>query len=152
MVEIDDIDRKLLRALQRDATLSMDALAETAGLSRNACWRRVRGMEQSGLIRARVALLDPERAGCGLQAIVQIRAGAHDPAGLQRIERAMTSLPEIVSAYRIAGEIDYLLRVRVADMAAYDRFYRRLIAAAPVSDVSASFVMEDIKDTTELPI
>ena len=152
MTDLDDIDRRILRALQRDSTLSMDALAERAGLSRNACWRRMRLLEEAGVIRGRVALLDAEALGCGLQVLVMVRAASHDPDWMGRFERAVRAMPQIVGAYRTSGELDYMLRVRVADVAGYDRFYKRLIAAVPISDVSASFVMEDLKDTTELPI
>ncbi|MEL7099082.1 MAG: Lrp/AsnC family transcriptional regulator [Pseudomonadota bacterium] len=149
---MDETDRRILHALQRDATLSMDALAEAANLSRNACWRRMRQMEEAGIIRARVALVDAEAAGCPQEVLVMIRAGAHAPDWLDKFARAARTFPEIIAAYRMAGDLDYVLRVRVADVPSYDRFYRKLIAAVPVSDISASFVMEHIKDSTELPL
>jgi len=151
-MQIDETDRRILRALQRDATLSMDALAEAAHLSRNACWRRMRQMEEAGIIRGRVALVDAEAAGCPQEVLVMIRAGAHDPGWLDQFARAVAHFPEITAAYRMAGDLDYVLRVRVADVPGYDRFYRKLIAAVPVSDIAASFVMEHIKDSTELPL
>lgn len=149
---LDEIDRRILRALQSDATLSMDALAELAALSRNACWRRVKLLEQAGVIRARPALLDPDALGCPLMAVVLIRTGAHDADWRARFERAVNAMPQVVSAYRMSGDLDYMLRVRVADMAAYDRFYKALTARVPVSDISASFVMEFLKETTALPL
>ena len=151
-MNLDDIDRKILSAMQRDATLSMDALAERAGLSRNACWRRMRQMEEAGVIRGRVVLLDPALVGCALQVFVMVRTNSHDAAWMEKFDRAVRILPEIVGAHRMAGDLDYVLRVRVADVPAYDAFYKKLIALVPLSDISASFVMEDIKDTTELPL
>lgn len=150
--EIDGIDRNILTALQRDATLSMDALAEQAGLSRNACWRRMRQMEEAGVIRGRVVLLDPAQVGCALQVFVMVRTSSHDAAWMEKFDRAVRILPEIFGAHRMTGDLDYVLRVRVADVPAYDAFYKKLIALVPLSDISASFVMEDIKDTTELPL
>lgn len=152
MVKLDNIDLKILTALQRDATLSMDALAEAAGLSRNACWRRMRILEDTGVIRGKVALLDPGRVGCPLQAFVMVRTNAHDADWMAKFDRAVKLLPEITGAHRMSGDLDYVLRVRVADVPAYDAFYKKLIAMVPLSDISASFVMEDIKDTTELPL
>ncbi len=152
MTDLDTFDLKILTALQRDATQSMDDLAAAAGLSRNACWRRMRNLEARGVIRKRVALLDPARAGCPLQAFVMVRTNAHDADWMEKFGRAVRLLPEITGAHRMTGELDYVLRVRVADVPAYDAFYKKLIAMVPVSDISASFVMEDIKDTTELPL
>ena len=149
---LDEIDRRLLRVLQSDATLSMDALADAVGLSRNACWRRVKLLEQDGVIRARPTLLDPDALGCSLMAVVLIRTNAHDAEWRDRFQRAISAMPQIVSAYRMTGDLDYMLRVRVADMAAYDQFYKALTARVPVSDISASFVMEFLKETTELPV
>lgn len=151
-IKLDEIDRRLLRALQPDASLSMDALAERVGLSRNACWRRVKLLEQAGVIRGRPALLDPDALGCPLMAVVLIRTNAHDATWRARFESAINAMPQIVSAYRMTGDLDYMLRVRVADMSAYDQFYKALTARVAVSDISASFVMEFLKETTELPL
>lgn len=150
--DLDEFDLGILDALQRDATVSMDALAERICLSRNACWRRVRRMEASGVIAARVALLDAAAVGCPLLAIVLIRTNRHDAEWMARFDAAVRRLPQIVGAHRMTGDLDYVLRVRVADVAAYDRFYKALTAQVPVAEISASFVMEDIKDTTALPI
>lgn len=150
--EIDETDRRILRLLQRDASLSVDRIAEAATLSRNACWRRVKRMEEAGVIRARVALVEPAALGLGLMVMVLIRTNAHEPDWLRRFDGAVRALPEIVGAYRMTGDLDYVLRVRVADVADYDRFYRTLIERVPVADISASFVMEEIKETTELPV
>lgn len=150
--KLDKTDRRILKFLQIDATVSMESLAEKASLSRNACWRRVKHMEESGVIKARVTLLDPEALGLGLTVFVMIRAADHATEWLEKFERAVRSLPEISGAHRMSGDLDYVLRVRVADVKGYDHFYKRLISQVPVSDISASFVMEDIKDTTELPV
>lgn len=138
--------------MQRDATLSLDALAERVGLSRNACWRRLRSLETEGIIARRVALVDPQKVDLGLIAIMLIRTSRHEPDWLDRFARATRDMPEIQSAYRMSGDLDYLIRARVADVAAYDALYRRLIAKVEMSDVSTSFVMEELKETTELPL
>lgn len=149
---IDKIDRKILGLLQADATISMDSLAGSVSLSRNACWRRVKQMEESGVIKSRVTLVDPEALGLGLTVFVLIRIGDHATEWLKNFEAAVQSLPEISGAHRMSGDLDYVLRVRVADVKGYDQFYKRLISQIPISDISASFVMEDLKDTTELPV
>ena len=148
---IDKIDIKILTLLQKDAAVSMDILSERVGLSRNACWRRVKQMEDADVIRRRVALLDPDAVGVGLLVFVMIRTNAHAPDWLLKFEEVVRTMPEIVGAHRMSGELDYILRVRVANVKSYDVFYQRLIARVPISDISASFVMDDIKDTTELP-
>ena len=150
-VEIDTIDRNILEVLQADATISMDRLSDLVNLSRNACWRRIRQMEEVGLIKGRVALLEPAMLGLGLSVFVMIRTNDHAPDWLSRFENAVKTMPEILGAHRMSGELDYVLRVRVENMADYDRFYKTLIGRVPVADISASFVMEDIKDTTALP-
>ncbi|MEI4195069.1 Lrp/AsnC family transcriptional regulator [Roseovarius sp. E0-M6] len=152
MRNIDETNRRILTILQRDATISLDALGDKVGLSRNACWRRIRTMDEAGLIRARVALLDPGKLGLGLTVFMQIKAERHDADWLEAFARATRAMPEIQSVYRMTGELDYLIRARVSDMGDYDRLYQRLISRVPMGDVSASFVMEEIKDTTELPL
>lgn len=149
---LDTLDHRILTLLQRDATLSMDALSDAVALSRNACWRRIKRMEDSGVIAARVALLDPERLGVGLQVFVMIQTADHSPDWLARFQKAVQTLPEIQSAHRMSGDLDYILRVRVSDMRGYDRFYRHLIDRVPLAKVSASFEMEALKDTTALPL
>ena len=149
--KLDEIDRRLLRCLQEDASISMDELAGRANLSRNACWRRVRRMEERKVIRGRVALVDPEAVGVGLSVFVIVRTNAHEKGWLEKFEEAVRTLPEIQGAHRMSGDIDYVLRLRVASVRDYDRFYQSLIAKVPIADISASFVMEDIKDTTALP-
>ena len=150
--EIDTIDRRLLAELQRDATLTVDQLSERLNLSRNACWRRVKILEEKGVITGRVALVDADKLGLGLSVFVILRTSHHDPDWLKRFRDAVTSFPEITGVYRMSGDLDYVLRARVADVKAYDRLYQRLIAKVPLSDVSASFVMEEIRDSTALPV
>lgn len=152
MSTLDDIDRRILTELQRDATLALDTLGERVGLSRNACWRRVKALEASGVIRKRVALLDPAKLGLGLTVFLQIRAARHDADWLAQFARATRALPEVQGVYRMSGDLDYLIRAQVADMADYDRLYQTLIARVPMGDVSASFVMEEIKHSTEIPL
>lgn len=152
MPTFDDLYRKILRELQHDCSAPLEELGARIGLSRNAVWRRVRRLESEGAIRARVALADPEALGLPLQVFIAVRTSDHDPEWLDRFARATRDLPEIIGAYRMTGELDYLIRARVGGIGAYDALYQRLIRRAPMSDVSASFVMEEIKETTALPI
>lgn len=149
---MDQTDRNILKYLQKDATVSVDHLADSINLSRNACWRRVKRLEKDGVISKRVALLNPDRVGLGLSVYVMIRANGHDPDWLGKFKNAIAVMPEIIGAHRMSGDLDYVLRVRVRDVRAYDAFYQRLIGKVAVADLSASFVMEDIKDTTALPV
>lgn len=149
---MDDKDRRILLELQRDAGLGLDDLAGRVHLSRNACWRRVRQLEEEGVIRARVALLDPARLNLGLMAFIAIRTSKHDQAWLDTFSAAVKDIPEIIGVYRTTGETDYMLQAVVPDIAGYDRLYKRLIAKVPLNDVSSFFVMEKVKETTELPL
>ena len=151
MENMDDIDRRLLKTLQQDATLSLDAISDLAGLSRNACWRRIKALETSGVIQSRITLLDPDKVGLSLMVFIMVRTSEHTPQWQDQFRRATRSLPEILSVYRMTGDLDYLIRARVADMADYDRLYQRLTSKVPLADVNASFVMEHIKDTHRLP-
>lgn len=150
--KIDTIDRRILAELQRDGTLSVDHLSERVGLSRNACWRRVKILEEEGVITGRVALVDADKLGLGLSVFIIVRTSSHDPDWLAKFRAAVTAFPEIIGVYRMSGDLDYVLRARVADVKAYDRLYQRLIAKVHLSDVSASFVMEEIKETTVVPV
>ncbi len=152
MTTIDETDRRILRALQKDAGQSLEALGEEIGLSRNACWRRIRALEDSGVIRGRVVLLEPAKLGLGLSVVMMVRTNAHAPDWLAQFSAATRSMPEITAVYRMTGDLDYMIRARVADMAGYDALYQRLIRKVSLSDVSASFVMEEIKETTQLPL
>ena len=151
-IKLDEADLRILRCLQSDASVSMDELAAKTNLSRNACWRRVKQLEERRVIRGRVALIDPDAVDLGLSVFVIIRTSAHEKDWLSKFEEAVRTLPEIQGAHRMTGDIDYVLRLRVPNVKGYDRFYKRLIAKVPISDISASFVMDDIKDTTALPI
>ncbi len=151
-MELDSIDRRILRALQRDASVAIEALGADVGLSRNACWRRVKLMEDAGVIRARVVLCDPEALDLGLTVFIAVRTDRHDPEWLETFIKALRGMPQILGAYRTSGDLDYLLHARVADVPAYDRLYQSLIQRVPVNDISASFVMEELKETTELPV
>jgi Lrp/AsnC family transcriptional regulator len=149
---IDTTDRAILKELQNDATLSVDDIGAAVHLSRNACWRRIKAMEQSGVIKGRVALVDATSVGVPLTVMVLIRTNAHDADWMKQFQITLHSFPEIVGAYRMTGDLDYVLRVRVADVPAYDVFYKRLTSRISVSDISASFVMEEIKETTAVPL
>lgn len=149
---LDEIDRRLLRLLQRDASLSLEAISDSVHLSRNACWRRIKALESAGIITDRVALLDPEKLGLGLTVFMLIRTSAHSEDWVQEFRAATRDMPEVLGVFRMTGDLDYLIRARVADMAGYDRLYQSLIRRVALSDVSASFVMEQIKDTHCLPV
>ncbi len=151
-MKIDTFDRKILNILQHDGSIGLEDLGEKVGLSRNACWRRIKALEDAGVIRKRVALLEADKLGLGLSVFIQIKAAAHDADWLDRFARATRDFEEIQGVYRMTGDLDYLIRARVADMADYDRLYQALVARVPMGDVSASFVMEEIKETTALPL
>jgi Lrp/AsnC family transcriptional regulator len=149
---MDDIDRSLLEILQQNATLSIAQMAERVGLSPTPCWKRIQKLEAAGVITRRVALVDPDRVGVGLSVLVSIEAGEHTPEWLERFSLGIGALPEVMEAYRMAGDVDYMLRVAVADMAEYDAFYKRLIAIAPMKKVTSRFAMERLKHTTAYPL
>ncbi len=152
MTAIDAFDRAILTALQRDSSPSIDELAAKVNLSRNACWRRVKRLEDDGIIRGRVALVDAAKVNAGLTVVISVRTSQHSAEWAERFRDMVRSTPEIVGAYRTAGDIDYILRARVPDVAAYDRLYKTLISKVDMMDVSASFVMEELKETTEIPL
>lgn len=149
---MDAIDRKILSILQSNAGLAINDIATRVGLSQTPCWKRIQKMEQTGVIKGRVAVLDAKKMNLGLTVFVILRTNQHDDAWLQKFARAIKEIPEITAIWRMAGDIDYLLRVVVKDMDAYDAFYKRLIKRIPLNDVSSAFVMEEIKYTTALPI
>jgi Lrp/AsnC family transcriptional regulator len=152
MEKIDRLDRRILAALQADAARSLAELAESVGLSTNACWRRVKRLEEAGIILGRVALLDPGKLGLGITVFVAIRTDQHTAEWLETFARGVQAIPEIVEFYRMSGDVDYLLKVLVADIAHYDRVYKQLIAVASLSGVSSSFAMEKIKSTSAVPL
>ena len=149
---LDSIDRKILDHLQRDATLSVAELADRVGLTTTPCWRRLQKLEAEGIIRERVALLDADKLNLGTTVFVAVRTAQHNARWLEAFSKAVQSLPEIVEVHRLSGDTDYLLKVQVPDIAAYDRVYKRLIALVDLFDVSSSFSMETLKATTVLPL
>ena len=149
---MDSFDRKILTCLQSDASLSVAEIAEQVGLSATPCWRRIRNLEKAGIIRGRVALLDRHKLGLGTTVFVAVRTREHTEDWLDAFARAVNDFPDVVELHRMSGDVDYLLKVVVADITAYDDFYKRLIARVPLSDVSSSFAMEEIKSTTALPL
>ena len=149
---MDRIDLRILDLLQHDATLSTAEIAEAVGLSTTPCWRRIQNLEKEGVIARRVALLDRDRLNVGVDAFVAIRTDEHNKRWLDAFAKAVAAFPEVIELYRMSGEVDYLMRVVVPDLAAYDSFYLRLIREADLHDVSSSFAMERIKYTTALPL
>jgi len=149
---MDDFDYKILTCLQRDASQSVAEIAERIGLSPTPCWRRIRNLEKAGVIKSRVALLDRDALGLGTTVFVAVRTREHTQSWLDSFARVVNGFPEVVEFHRMSGDVDYLMKVVVSDIAAYDQFYKRLIAAIPLSDVSSSFAMEEIKCTTSLPL
>jgi len=149
---VDQTDREILACLQADATMPVAEIARRVGLSSTPCWRRIQKLEESKIIRGRVALLDSRKLNVGMTAFVSVRTNQHSLEWLERFAAAVREMPEVVELYRMSGEIDYLLRVVVPDIDAYDRFYKKLIARIDLSDVSSSFAMEQIKYTTALPL
>jgi Lrp/AsnC family transcriptional regulator, cysteine-sensing transcriptional activator len=149
---MDTLDQKILNLLQEDATLSVAEVGERVGLSTTPCWRRIQNLEKAGIIQGRVTLLDAEKLNVGVTVFVAIRTNQHSLQWLEKFADAVSKLPEVVEFYRMSGDVDYLLRVVVPDIAGYDAVYKRLIAAVELSDVSSSFAMEKIKSTTALPL
>ncbi len=149
---MDDIDRQILALLQEDATLSTADIADKVGLSTTPCWRRIQILEQDGYITARVALVDRSKVNVPLDIFVSVKTNSHSSEWLDTFAEAVCRFPEVVELYRMSGDIDYLMRVVVPDMAAYDAFYKKLISEVQLSDVSSSFAMERIKYTTALPL
>ena len=149
---MNEIDRKILRSLQEDSSRSLAEIAELAGLSPTPCWRRIQNLEKAGVITGRVALLDAEKLNVGTTVFVRIKTSQHNYEWLEDFARAVAEIDEVVEFYRMSGDIDYLLRVVVPDIAGYDAVYKRLIKAADLADVSSSFAMEKIKSTTALPL
>ena len=149
---LDRIDRKILHELQRDATVPIAQLAARVGLSQTPCWKRVQKLELAGIILGRVALVDPARIGLGLMVFVEVSAPDHSPAWRERFAGVVASLPEVLDVFRMAGDVDYLLRVVVADMASFDAFYQSLTARIDLKAVTSKFTMERLKGTTAYPV
>ena len=151
-IAFDAFDKRILEALQEDASISLAELAASAKLSPTPTWRRVQRLETAGVIRRRVALLDASKINLGVTVFVGVKTNQHNQAWLDRFAAAVIGVPEIVEVYRMSGDLDYLLRVVVPDIAGYDAVYRRLISSIELSDVSSSFAMEQLKFTTSLPL
>jgi Lrp/AsnC family transcriptional regulator len=143
--EMDRVDRRILRLLAADASLSLAEIADRVGLTPTPCWKRIRRMEQEGIILRRVAVLDADKIGLPVSAFVAVETADHSSGWLQRFAEVIAGMEEIVDAWRMSGDVDYLLHVVVADIAAYDAFYRRLIAAVPLRNVTSRFAMERMK-------
>ncbi|WP_062210982.1 Lrp/AsnC family transcriptional regulator [Aureimonas sp. AU12] len=149
---MDRLDKKILKLLQEDSTLAVADVAKRVGLSTTPCWRRIQKLEEEGVIQRRVAVLDPAKVNTRVTVFVSVRTNSHTTEWLKRFSEVVNEFPEVVEFYRMSGDVDYLLRVVVPDIAAYDGFYKRLIARIEIRDVSSAFAMERIKYTTELPL
>lgn len=149
---LDATDRAILRLLQQDATLSVQAVAEKVNLTTSPCWRRIQALEDQGYIRRRVALLNRQPLALGVDVFVFIKTNQHNDRWLHEFTEAVLAMPEVMEAYRMSGDVDYLLRVVVGDITTYDRFYKQLVSRVKLADVSSSFAMEQLKYTTELPL
>ena len=149
---MDDIDLRILDLLQHDASLSIAQVAERVGLSLTPCWKRIQRLEAAGVIEKRVALLNPEKLGLGITVFVTIETGDHSRRWLEQFAGFVAAMPEVLELYRLAGDVDYMLRVVVPDMQAYDDFYKRLINSMSLKNVTSRFAMERIKASTVLPI
>lgn len=149
---MDATDLKILAILQEDCSLPINEIASRVNLSQTPCWRRIQRLESQGIIRRRVALLDPQAIGAGISVFVSIETGDHSAEWLGRFAEAVAGMPQVMEAHRMAGDVDYLLRVAVGDMAQYDEFYRKLIAVIPLKNVTSRFAMESVKSTTAYPL
>lgn len=149
---LDEMDVKILKQLQADATKPVAEIGKEVGLSTTPCWRRIQKLDESGVVRRRVALLDPVKVNAGVTVFVSIKTDQHSHVWLEKFHAAVADFPEVVEFYRMSGDVDYLMRVVVPDIAAYDGFYKRLISRIEISKVSSAFAMEQIKYTTELPL
>ena len=149
---LDAIDRKILTVLQEDASLSVAEIGDRVGLSSTPCWKRIQRLEADGVILRRVALVDQNKIGLGISVFVSVESADHSEAWLRQFANAVSAMPEVMEFYRMAGDVDYMLRVVVPDIQGYDTFYKRLIATVPLQNVTSRFAMEKIKSTTALPI
>ena len=149
---MDSTNLKILAILQEDASLPVTEVANRVNLSQTPCWRRIQRLQAAGVIQRTVAILDPDRIGMGISVFVAVQTSDHSVEWLARFADTVSAMPEVMEVYRMAGETDYMLRVAVPDMAAFDDFYRRLIAAVPLKNVTSSFAMERVKSTTAYPL
>ncbi|WP_193181102.1 Lrp/AsnC family transcriptional regulator [Nisaea sediminum] len=149
---MDDMDRKILRLLQEDSSISVSDIARQVGLSASPCWKRINRMQVDGLIKRQVAVLDADKLGYGLTVFVSIKTGEHSADWLQTFADTVQAMPEVLEFHRMAGEVDYLLKVVVPDMKSFDQFYKKLVELTALSEVTSRFSMETIKETTALPV
>ncbi len=149
---MDKIDKRILTLLQQDSTTPVAEIGKKVGLSTTPCWRRIQKLEEDGVIKRRVALLDPASVNARVTVFVSVRTNAHNAEWLKRFAEVTEDFPEVVELYRMSGDVDYLMRVVVPDIAAYDVFYQKLISRIDITDVSSSFAMEQMKYTTQLPL
>ena len=149
---MDAVDREILNLLQTDASLTVKEISRQVHLSVTPCWKRIQKLEEQGFIRTRVALLDPIKVDANVTVFVAIKTNQHTTEWIERFSRAVSDMPEVMEIYRMSGEIDYLMRVAVSSIEAYDRFYKRLVERIELSNVTSSFAMERMKYTTALPI
>lgn len=149
---MDRIDRNILKILQDNAAATVAEIADKVGLSQTPCWKRIQKLEATGVIQKRVAILAPHKVGIGLTVHIAIQAGDHSSETLENFVHAVSAMPEVMEFSRLAGEVDYVLRVVAPNIAAYDAFYKRLTAIAPLRSVSSHFVLQQIKSTTALPL
>ena len=149
---MDAIDYKILAVLQEDASLSVAEIGQRVGLSSTPCWKRIQKLEAEGVIQRRVAVVDQDKIGLGITVFVSVETGDHSQDWLDRFAKTVGAMPEVMEFYRMAGDVDYMLRVVVPDIAGYDTFYKKLIGTVPLKNVTSRFAMERIKSTTALPI
>ena len=149
---MDQIDKKILKCIQEDATLPVSEIAEKVGLSTTPCWRRIQNLEKTGVIKSRVALLNQDELNLGVTVFVAVKTSHHNPEWLETFAKGISAIDEVVEFYRMSGDVDYLLKVVVPDIASFDAVYKRLIGVAEMFEVSSHFAMEQIKYTTALPL
>jgi Lrp/AsnC family transcriptional regulator len=151
-ISLDSFDKQILDCLQSDCDMPLVEIAKKVGLSTTPCWRRINRLQEQGIIKSRVALLDRKAVNAGVTVFVAVRTAQHSAQWLGRFAKAVATFPEVMDCYRMSGEIDYLIRLALPDIEAYDAFYKRLIAKVELSDVTSMFAMEEIKSTTRLPL
>lgn len=151
-IPLDEADVRILSVLQEDGTLSVAAVADRIHLSQNACWRRMKRLEETGVISRRVALVDAAKVGLDLVVFVSIRTSEHNDDWFEHFSKVVREMPEVVEFYRLTGEVDYLLKLKVENIKAYDAAYKKLISQVKITDVSSAFAMEELKNTTSVPV
>lgn len=151
-ISLDEADVRILSALQEDGTLSVAAVSEKVHLSQNACWRRMKRLEETGVLSRRVALIDAEKVGLDLVVFVSIRTSEHNEDWFENFSKVVREMPEVVEFYRLTGDVDYLLKLKVENIRAYDAAYKKLISQVKLTDVSSAFAMEELKNTTAIPV